>query len=75
VKFGGGKVIRDAWARAKSPTAGRGRHRHHQRADPRSLGRREGRLRLKGDRIAAIGRPAIPTSSLNVTIVIVRAPR
>ena len=43
VKFGGGKVIRDGMGQiAGHQQAGRGRHRHHQCADPRSLGDREG---------------------------------
>ena len=49
VKFGGGKVIRDGMGQiAGHQQEGRGRHRHHQRADPRSLGHREGRRRPEG---------------------------
>ena len=49
VKFGGGKVIRDGMGQsAGHQPAGRGRHRHHQRRDPRSLGHREGRRRDQG---------------------------
>ena len=49
VKFGGGKVIRDGMGQsAGHQQAGRGRHRHHQRADPRPLGHREGRRRHQG---------------------------
>ena len=49
VKFGGGKVIRDGMGQiAGHQQAGRGRHRHHQCADPRSLGDREGRRRPQG---------------------------
>ncbi len=49
VKFGGGKVIRDGMGQiAGDEQAGRGRHRHHQCADPRSLGNRESRRRAEG---------------------------
>ena len=49
VKFGGGKVIRDGMGQSQThQPAGRGRHRHHQRADPRSLGHRQGRRRHQG---------------------------
>jgi hypothetical protein len=64
VKFGGGKVIRDGMGQSPGhQQAGRGRHRHHQCADRRSLGHREGRRRIKEGRIAPSARPAIPTSS------------
>ena len=65
VKFGGGKVIRDGMGQsAGHQQAGRGRHRHHQRADPRPLGHREGRRRPQGrPHRRASARPAIPTSS------------
>ena len=43
---------------------GRGRHRHHQRADHRSLGHRQGRHRHQGrPHRRPSARPAIPTSS------------
>jgi GxxExxY protein len=45
VKFGGGKVIRDGMGQPGHQRAGRGRHRHHQRADRRPLGHRQGRRR------------------------------
>ena len=49
VKFGGGKVIRDGMGQSQvTNKAGRGRHRHHQCADPRPLGNREGRRRPQG---------------------------
>ena len=48
VKFGGGKVIRDGMGQSQCQRAGRRRHRHHQRADPRPLGHREGRCRPQG---------------------------
>ena len=49
VKFGGGKVIRDGMGQSQvDHAAGRGRHRHHQRADPRPLGHRQGRRRHQG---------------------------
>ena len=65
VKFGGGKVIRDGMGQsAGHQQAGRGRHRHHQCADPRSLGHREGRRRHQGRPASSpSARPAIPTSS------------
>ena len=46
VKFGGGKVIRDGMGQSPGhQPAGRGRYRHHQCADRRPLGHREGRRR------------------------------
>ena len=49
VKFGGGKVIRDGMGQsAGHQQAGRRRHRHHQRADPRPLGHRQSRRRHQG---------------------------
>ena len=49
VKFGGGKVIRDGMGQSQvTRPAGRGRHRHHQRADRRPLGHRQGRRRDQG---------------------------
>ncbi len=46
VKFGGGKVIRDGMGQSQASQAqGRGRYRHHQRADHRPLGHRQGRRR------------------------------
>ena len=49
VKFGGGKVIRDGMGQSQATHAdGRRRHRHHQRADPRPLGHRQGRCRHQG---------------------------
>ena len=49
VKFGGGKVIRDGMGQAQTTRARRrGRHGHHQRRHPRSLGDREGRRGLEG---------------------------
>ena len=46
VKFGGGKVIRDGMGQSPAhQQAGRGRHRHHQRAHPRPLGHRQSRCR------------------------------
>ena len=46
-KFGGGKVIRDGMGQSARATARRrrARPRHHQRADPRPLGHRQGRHR------------------------------
>ncbi len=41
VKFGGGKVIRDGMGQCQASRGGGcGRHRHHQRRDPRPLGHR-----------------------------------
>ena len=49
VKFGGGKVIRDGMGQSQvTQRQGRRRHRHHQRADPRPLGHRQGRHRHQG---------------------------
>ncbi len=49
VKFGGGKVIRDGMGQSQTTEQeGRRRHRHHQRADPRPLGHRQGRRRHQG---------------------------
>ena len=49
VKFGGGKVIRDGMGQSPGhQPAGRGRHRHHQCADRRPLGHRQGRRRDQG---------------------------
>ena len=49
VKFGGGKVIRDGMGQSQvEQQAGRGRHRHHQRSDPRPLGHRQSRRRAEG---------------------------
>ncbi len=49
VKFGGGKVIRDGMGQSQiTNRAGRGRHRHHQCADPRPLGHRQSRRRPQG---------------------------
>ena len=77
VKFGGGKVIRDGMGQCqRAAHAGRRRHRHHQCADPRPLGHREGRCRPS--RTAASrpsARPAIPTSSRASTSSSGPAPR
>jgi urease subunit alpha len=49
VKFGGGKVIRDGMGQSQATrAAGRRRYRHHQCADRRSHGHREGRYRPQG---------------------------
>ena len=48
VKFGGGKVIRDGMGQSQRVSAKVRRHRHHQRADRRSLGHRQGRHRHQG---------------------------
>ena len=72
VKFGGGKVIRDGMGQSQvDARAGRGRHRHHQRADPRSLGHRRRPTSASSDgRIAAIGKAGNPDIQPGVNIVI-----
>ena len=77
VKFGGGKVIRDGMGQSQvSQAAGRGRHRHHQRADHRPLGHREGRCRDHGrPHRRASARPAIRTCSRASTSSSARARR
>ena len=72
VKFGGGKVIRDGMGQSRSTNAdGRRRHGHHQRADPRPLGHREGRCRPEGrPHRSAIGKAGNPDIQPNVDIVI-----
>jgi hypothetical protein len=63
VKFGGGKVIRDGMGQSQVATGAQGavRHRHHQRADPRSLGHRQGRHRpARTGASPPSARPAIP---------------
>ena len=63
VKFGGGKVIRDGMGQSPAVARrGRRRYRHHQRADPRPLGHRQGRCRAAAAAASpASARPAIPT--------------
>ena len=64
VKFGGGKVIRDGMGQSQGVApARRGRHGDHQRRDPRPLGHRQGRYRLKDGRSPASARRAIRTFS------------
>ena len=71
VKFGGGKVIRDGMGqKPHEPRRGRRRYRHHQRADRRSLGHRQGRRRPEDGRIAAIGEAGNPDVQPGVDIVI-----
>jgi hypothetical protein len=69
VKFGGGKVIRDGMGQSQiTARAGRGRHRHHQCADRRSLGHRQSRRRDQGRLISAIGKAGNPDIQPGVTI-------
>ena len=77
VKFGGGKVIRDGMGQSQAtPGRGRRRHRHHQRADRRPLGHREGRHRPQGrPHRRRSARPAIPTPSPASTSSSAPAPR
>ena len=77
VKFGGGKVIRDGMGQSQvTNKQGRGRHRHHQRADPRPLGHRQGRRRPSRTATSPpSARPAIPTSSPASPSSSARAPR
>ena len=77
VKFGGGKVIRDGMGQSPGhPRRGRRRHRHHQRADHRPLGHREGRRRRSATAASPpSARPAIRTSSPASTSSSARAPR
>ncbi|MDC4223112.1 MAG: hypothetical protein MPW15_02390 [Candidatus Manganitrophus sp.] len=50
VKFGGGKVIRDGMGQSPGATSDQGAldTGHHQCADPRPLGHRQGRYRHQG---------------------------
>ena len=62
LKFGGGKVIRDGMGQSQISNRQRsGRYSHHQRVDPRPLGRGESRCRnRREDRIAGIGKAGNP---------------
>ena len=60
VKFGGGKVIRDGMGQSQRAVDGRRRHRHHQRADRRPLGHRQGRHRHQGRPHREIGKAGNP---------------
>ena len=72
VKFGGGKVIRDGMGQRQATRArGRRRHRHHQRADRRPLGHRQGRHRpARTAASPAIGKAGNPDIQPGVDIVI-----
>ena len=80
VKFGGGKTIRDGMGQGQAVNgpgaAEAGRLRHHQRADRRPLGHRQGRHRpaaAAASRRSA--RPATRTCSRASTSSSARAPR
>jgi urease subunit alpha len=76
VKFGGGKVIRDGMGQSPGhQRAGRRRHRHHQRADRRPLGHRQGRRRHQGRPHRAIGKAGNPDIQPGVTSSSAPAPR
>jgi urease subunit alpha len=71
VKFGGGKVIRDGMGQSQVTRAdGRGRHRHHQRADRRPYRHLQGRCGPARRAHRAIGKAGNPDTQPGVDIII-----